>query len=140
MIDRNWPVVAGDIPVELVVTFKIAYAVADDVIDLHCPRRVDRVGNVNFQIAIAAGSRGLILQLLTRAISDGLDIQEQRVVCSLRTGIIDRNGAVNSVPLPDEDEADALFDQRRSIAADRDHILEVGDPPALRPQRNGQSE
>ncbi len=135
VIDRHRPVVAGDIPVKLVVVFEITDAVADDVADLHRARGVHRVRDVDFQIAIAAGSLGLVLQLLAGAVGDRRDIQKQRVVRAARAGILDRDGAVNAVPLADEDEIDALLHQCRAVIADQDGVLKVGDPPALCEER-----
>ena len=45
MIDRHRPVVAGHVPVELVVIFEEARAVANRVIDLDGARGIDGIRN-----------------------------------------------------------------------------------------------
>ena len=100
MIDRHRPVVAGDIPVELVMIFEIADTVANDVVDFYRARGIYSVGDENFQIAVAAGSFGFVFQLLTGAVGDRGDIQKQRVVRASRPRIFDWDGAVNAVPWP----------------------------------------
>jgi hypothetical protein len=47
----------------------------------------------------------------------------------LRSGILDRNGAVNAVPLADESEGDLFADQGGAIGGDGDGVLEIGDAP-----------
>ena len=140
MIDRHRPVVAGDVPVELVVIFEITDAVADNVVDLHRARGVDGVRDIDFQIAVVAGSFGFVLQLLSGAVGDGGDIQKQGVVRASRAGIFDRDGAMNAVPLADKDELDALLNQGGAISADRDDVLKVGNPPALCKERERQDD
>ena len=45
---------------------------------------------------------------------------------------------MNAVPLADENEIDALFNQCRAVGADRDDVLKVSNPPALREERSGE--
>jgi len=58
----------------------------------------------------------------------------------LRSGILDRNGAVNAVPLADENEGDLFADQGRSIGGDGDGVVEIGDAPVAGLGRGGGSE
>ena len=129
MVDGNRPIVAGDVPVELVVAIEEADAVANGVVDVDDARRVDRVGNIDFQIAIGAGLAGIVLQLVSVFVGDARDIEKERVVGAVRSGILDRNGAVNAVPLADESQGDFFADQGRAIGGDGDGVLEIGDAP-----------
>ena len=52
VINRNGPIVAGHVPVELVMIGEEARAVTNRVDDLDGARGVDRAGDVNLQIAI----------------------------------------------------------------------------------------
>jgi hypothetical protein len=58
----------------------------------------------------------------------------------LRSGILDRNGAVNAVPLADESEGDLFADQGGAIGGDGDGVLEIGDAPVANLGRDGGSE
>jgi hypothetical protein len=137
MVDGNRPIVAGHVPVELGVTFsgdlagtiEETDAVADRVIDVDYARRVDRSGKVDFEIAVGSGLAGIVLQLVSALVGDADDFEKERVVRSLRSGILDGNGAVNSVPLADEGQRDLFADQGGAIGRDRDGVLEIGDAP-----------
>src|SRR3982074_3764522 len=56
VIDRHWPVVAGYVPIELVIVIEKARSVAYAVGNLNGARAVHRVGNVDFQVTGSAGS------------------------------------------------------------------------------------
>lgn len=75
------------------------------------------------------GLAGIVLQLVAAIVGDAQDIDKEGVVGSLRSGILDRNGAVNAVPLADEGEGDFFTDQGRAIGGDGDGVLEVGYAP-----------
>src|ERR1700682_4243242 len=118
MVDGNRPIVAGHVPVELGViisgaisgaisrTVEKADAVANGVIDVDYARGVDRAGNVDFEIAGSSGLARIVLQLVSVFVGDAHDIEKERVVGSVRSGIFDGDGAVNPVPLTDESESD----------------------------------
>ncbi len=138
VIDRHRPVVAGDVPVELVVVFEITDAVANGVADFDGARSVFGVRNVDFQVAETAGGFGFILQLLSGSVGDRGDIKKERVVRPPGAWILDRNSAVDAVPLADENEADPLLHHRRTIFTDEDGVRKVGNSPTLCGERNGQ--
>ena len=73
MIDRHRPVVAGDVPVELVVIFEITDTVANHVVDFNRARRIYSVGDKNFQVAVVTGSFGFVLQLLSGSVRDRVE-------------------------------------------------------------------
>jgi hypothetical protein len=47
----------------------------------------------------------------------------------MRPGILNRNGAMNAVPLADEDQRELFADKSGPIAVDRDGVFEIGDAP-----------
>jgi len=55
VLDGNGPIVAGDVPVELVILVEEARAVAHAIGKLNCARGVDGIGDVNFEVVIGAG-------------------------------------------------------------------------------------
>src|SRR5258708_11124802 len=107
MVDGTRPFVAGHVPVKLRVTISAtisgtieeADAVADGVIDVDDARRVNRIGNVDFEIAGGSGLSRIVLQLVSVFVGHAHNIEKERVVGSVRSRILDRNGAVNAVPL-----------------------------------------
>ena len=129
MIDGNGPIVAGYVPVELIVTIEEADAIADGVIDVDYARRVDCAGNVDLEIAIVPRLARIVLQFVSGFVSYAQDIDKQRVVGSLRPGILDGNGAVNAVPRADKRQGDFFADQGPAITGDRDRVREIGDTP-----------
>src|ERR1022692_3861436 len=133
MVDRYRPIVAGYVPVELgvivVATIEEADTVAHGIIDVEDSRCVDRIGNVNFEVAVVPGLAGIVLQFLSIFVSDGDDIDEERVVRTVRSWIFDRDRAMNAMPLAGECERDLFADQRLAIRGDGDRVLEVGDAP-----------
>src|SRR6267378_2227979 len=99
MVDGNLPIVAGHVPVELGVaisgtisgtvsrTIEEADAVANGVIDVDYARCVDRARNVDFEIAGGSGLARIVLQLVSVFVGDAHDIEKERVVGSVRSGI-----------------------------------------------------
>src|ERR1019366_1788794 len=135
MVDGNRPIVAGHVPVELgvtiVVTVEEADSITNRVVDVDYARGVDRAGNVDFEIAVGSGLARVVLQLISVFVGDAQDVEKQRVVGSLRAGILDWYGAVNAVPLAGEGESDFFADQGLAIGGDRNGCFEIGDTPVV---------
>src|ERR1700674_2495196 len=133
MVDGNRPIVAGHVPVELGVTFsgtiEEADAVANGAVNVDDARCVDRAGNIDFEIAGGSGLARIVLQLVSVFVGDAHNVEKERVVGSVRSGIFDGDGAVNAMPLTDESEGDFFADQGRAIGGDGDGVLEIGDAP-----------
>jgi hypothetical protein len=106
-----------------------ADAIAHGVIDVDYARRVYRVGNVDFQVAVVSGLAGIVLQLVSAIVGDAQDVDKEGVVGSLGSGILDWDSAVNAVPLADEGEGDFFADQGGAVGGDGDGVLEVGYAP-----------
>ena len=79
MVDRNRPIVAGHVPVELGVTFagtlEEADAVANGIIDVDDARGVEGAGNIDFEIASGSGLARIVLQLASVFVGDAHDIE-----------------------------------------------------------------
>src|ERR1039457_437713 len=133
MMDGSRPIVAGYVPVELggivVATIEEADTVAHGIIDVDDSRRVDRIRNVNCEVAVVPGLAGIVLQFLSLFVGDGDDIDEEGAVRTVRSWIFDWDRATNAVPLAGECEGDLFADQRLAIRGDGDGVLEVGDAP-----------
>ena len=76
VIDRHRPVVAGYVPVELVIVTEKARSIAYAVGNLNRTRGVHGVGDVDFQVTGATGSCGIVLELAAVAIGDAGDADE----------------------------------------------------------------
>src|SRR5437660_10853372 len=147
MVDGNRPIVAGHVPVELGVIvygtisgiIEEADAVANGVIDVDYARRVDCAGNVDFEIAGGSGLARIVLQLVPIFVGDAHDIEKERVVGSVRSGIFDGDGAVNAVPLTDKSQGNFFADQGGAIGGNGDGVLEIGNAPVADLGRGGDS-
>src|SRR5581483_4499479 len=118
MIDGDRPVVAGDIPVELVVIVKEACAVGNGVIDVDGSSGIDCLRNVDLQVAVISGSGSVVLQLAAVAVGNTGNIQKQGVIGTARAGIFNRDKSVDAVPLSVELESDAFVDSGRAVFCD----------------------
>src|SRR5712692_5168928 len=141
MVDGNRPIVASYVPIELgvtiVVTIEEADAVADGVIDVDDARRVNRAGNVDFEIAGGSGLARVVFELVSVFVCDAHDVEKERVVGSFRSRILDWDGAVNAMPLAGESEGDFFADQGCAIGGDGDGVLEIGYAPVADLGRGG---
>jgi len=125
VLDGNGPIVAGDVPVELVVLVEEACAIAHAIGKLNCARGVDGVGDVNFQVAIGAGSGGVVFESGAIFVGDAGDGDEELVIRAVWAGILDGNGAVNAVPLSDENQRDGFVDQSAAVRVYGDGVLKI---------------
>ncbi len=76
-----------------------------------------------------SGLAGIVLQLVAVIVGDAQDVDKEGVVGSLGSGIFDRDGAVNAVPLADERQDDFFADQGGAVGGDGDGVLEIGYAP-----------
>ena len=131
-VDGHRPVVAGDVPVKLVVIVEPAHSISHRVMDLDRPGRVHRIGNVDRQVAIAVLRFRLILEMVAGAIGHTGDIKEQGVIGAVRTGILDGDVAIDAMVRADEDHVEVLGNVDDPILRDRDLGIEAGDVPVAR--------
>src|SRR5947209_7482957 len=113
--------------------------VADAVSDLHTTGGIDRVRNVNFQIAKPARSRRVVLQLRPAVVDDADDVDEQFIVSSVWSRIFDRDRPVNPMKLALKLKCDALVDQGAAVGVDRDRVLKIGNAPGFCRRDTGES-
>ncbi len=145
-LDRGLPLVAGRVPVELVVLGphdeRVAHAVADDVGDLPVDRAV---GVADPQVDVPALLRGLDAVAVARPVLDAEQPETERVDESPRVGVPHRDRAVDPVPrlreldlqpLGDDDVAVALHVEVGVEAAD--HVAAAVGERCARRARGGE--
>ncbi len=83
-------------------------------------------------MAIAVLGAGVVLQLVAVGVDDAGDLEEQRVVGTVRAGILDGNVAIDAVKFADEDHVDVLVDGGHPVGRDVHVRFEAGDVPVAR--------
>jgi hypothetical protein len=131
-VDGHRPVIAGDVPIKLVMIVKPAHSISHRVMDLDRPGRIHRIGNADGEAAIAVQRFRLILEMVAGAIGHTGDIKEQGVIGAVRTGILDGDVAMDAMVRADEDQVEALCNVDDPILRDRDLGVEAGDVPVAR--------
>ena len=74
--------------------------------------------------------KSILAVLAAIAVGHACNVQEECVVCPPRSGIFDRDEAVNAVPLAGKSKRNALTHVGRAVFMNGDSVVEVGDPPA----------
>src|ERR1019366_4050207 len=128
-VDGHRPVVAGHVPVQLVVTVEPAHRIGHLVGDDHAARGVHRVGNVDLEMAVAVLRAGVVLQRVAAAVEDAGDFEEQGVVGAARARVLDGNVAVDAVIFADENQINVLVDDGRPVGGNVDVAFEAGNVP-----------
>src|SRR5581483_1602436 len=134
-VDRNRPVIAGHVPVELVVGIEIANRVRAAVVDEDGLGGIHRAGNVDLQLAVAAFAAALVLETLAGGIGNRFDVQKQCVVAASWARIVNGNGAIDSVEGTVEHQGDLFSDRGAAVAVDDDVRVEVRNAPVARQGR-----
>ena len=123
-LDGDVPLVAGNVPIELVVILEETQGVGNGVFNGDGLRGVVGIGDVNLELAIVAYAAGLEFEAVAVGVGDGFDVEKQRVIKRLRCDVFDRDAAVQAVPRPtDKMDLDIFGDVDRT--ARRDHNLRV---------------
>ena len=123
-LDGDVPLVAGNVPIELVVILEETQGVGNGVFNGDGLRGVVGIGDVNLELAIVAYAAGLEFEAVAVGVGDGFDVEKQRVIEPLRCDVFDRDAAVQAVPRPtDKMDLDIFGDVDRT--ARRDHNLRV---------------
>src|ERR1700675_4459845 len=92
-VDGNGPLIAGDVPVELVVVLVKKYRVEEAITEHDGARGVLRVGEEDFEFDVAALTGLLELEGLVVVVGDGNRFEKKSVIQALRCGVFDRDGA-----------------------------------------------
>src|SRR5260221_14275533 len=125
VLDGNRPVIAGYIPVKLVMVIKEPLGVADGIPDVDRFHRVDGAGDVDLELEKAAAGAFLILELAAVFVCDGVQLDEDLVVGPSRTGIVHRDITINAVIFAAEGEGDLLFDAGGTVLVHVNVALEI---------------
>ena len=127
------PLVASDVPVELVVVVEKLQRPADAVADDDGADGIGRSRHPDLEIVLLALPRPRHLESLPRFVGDAEQIQPQAVIFAAGIDIPDRNPPVDAVPFPREPQPDRLghLDQRRLGHADRSVEILDDDRPIL---------
>jgi hypothetical protein len=134
-VDRHRPAVAGDVPVQLVerglsrLAEKESNRVGDAVADDDLPIGVARAGNVDVKPVRPAVVDILFFYLkpLSIRVGDVADRDVELGGAALRGVVVERDVAVDSVPLTRESDCQLLGDVERSIGANGEQRIEVAD-------------
>ena len=131
-LDGHIPLVAGNVPIELVVIFEKFDGVGDGVLDGDGLDGIISVGDVDFEFAIMPDAAGIEFQAVAVAIGDIFHIEKQGIVQALRRDVFDGNGTVQAVPgAADEVGFDFFGDVDGAVAGDDDVGIEVLDAQVL---------
>ena len=134
-VDEHRPVVAGDVPVQLVerglsgVGEEESNRVRDAIADDDLPLGVARAGNVDVKLVRPAVVQALLFYLKSPPfgvgyVADG-DVELSRA--PLRGVVVERQVAVDSVPLSRESDRQLLGDIERSVGVNGEERIEVAD-------------
>ena len=125
---RNVPVVAGDVPVELVVIFEEAEGVGDGVLDIDGLDGIVGVVDEDFEMAIVADAGGFVLEIVAGGVGDTGNGEEEGIVHPLRGDVFDGDVAIEAVPgSADEVDGDGFGDVDGGVGEDGDLGVEFFD-------------
>ena len=127
-LDGYVPLVAGNVPIELVVIFKKFDGVGDGVLDGDGLNGIIGVGDVDFEFAVMAHAAGIEFEAVADCVGDIFHGEKQGVVQALRSTILDGNGAIQAVPgSADEVGFDFFGDIDGAVTGDDDVGIEALD-------------
>ena len=120
-LDGIVPLVAGDVPVELIMIVEETEGVGDDVLDGNSAGGVVGIGNKDFEFAVLAFAAGFKFQWATLFVTDGFHVEKEAVVHAAGTSVFDGNIAINAVPgAADKFAGDIFSDINLAIGGDDD--------------------
>ena len=126
--DGHVPLIAGNVPVELVVIVEKFDGVGDGVLDGDGLDGVIGVGDVDFEFAVVADAAGIEFEVVAAAVGDIFHAEKERVVQALRSAVFDGDGTIQAVPgAADEVGFDFFGDVDGAVAGDDDVGIEVFD-------------
>jgi hypothetical protein len=134
-VHRHRPGVAGDVPVQLVERGVLAGrkekadGVGDAIADDDLPVGVGRVGNVDVEPMRPAVFEILFFYLESPAagVGDVADGDVEFGGSALRRVVVEREVAVDAVPVTGESDRDLLGDIERSVGVNGEQRIEVAD-------------
>jgi hypothetical protein len=134
-VHRHRPGVAGDVPVQLIerglfaVRKEKADRIGDAVADDYLPVGVGRAGNVDVEPVGPAVVQILFFNLEPPAarVGDVADADVEPCGATLRCVVVERQVAIDAVPMSRERERDLLGDVERSIGVNGEQRVEGAD-------------
>ena len=138
VLDRHLPLVAGDVPVQLVVGVEEPHGVRHPVADHHVARGVHGAGHPDLERAVMARAAALDLERRALAVGDRRRLQVQMEREPLRRAVLDRDVADDAVPGAREPEPDLLPDLGHAGGLHGDVGVEPLDRDLARPRRSGE--
>ena len=143
LLDRDFPLVAGDVPVEFVVVVEKPEAVQGVVLEDHMPGSVLGVRDPDLELEVVPLAALLDLEGVPVVVGHAYQIEPDRPVEPLRSPVLDRDGPKDAVPVAGEPGRDRLGDVEAGVRIDLDGRVELLDDegPFLRRERGrGQSQ
>ncbi len=134
-LDGEFPFVAGNVPVELVVVLEELEAVEHLVVQVHGAGGVSRAGHIDLEFAVVALAARLVLQRVVVFVRDADDVEQQRIVEALRRLVLDRDGAIDAVARCRKARSDHFGNVESAVRQDRRFDVEAFDD-RLRRGRN----
>ena len=135
-LDWHIPLVAGDVPVELVVLVEELQPVAHAVAHHGGLHRVLRAGDPDLQLPVVPLAARFVPKRRPGPVRDRLDVQAEVVGEALGRPVFDRDRAIEAVPRPGEARPDRLGDGDDPVAADaRRRRRTAGSPACAAPRR-----
>ncbi len=126
-LDGNIPIVAGYVPVKLVVIVEEANRIENAIADDYGAGGVIRVRHVDFEFRVTPLAALLVLKGVGIVIGDAERFEKKRVVQALRSGVFDGNGAIESIPGAGEFGVNYFGDFDCAIGVYGDPLVEMLD-------------
>ena len=127
-VDRDVPLVPGDVPVELIEVFVEFEGVGDGVFDVDGLDRVVGIVDEDFEFAVVAFAGGFVLQQVAGAVCDAFDVKEKRIVHALGGEVLDGDFTIEAVPgAAEEMDGDGFGDGDGRVGEDVDLGVEALD-------------
>jgi hypothetical protein len=127
-LNGNVPLVAGDVPVELVVVLEEAQRVGNRIFNGDVVRGIVGIWNVNLEPAVMTLAAGLVLESAAAPVHDAPHVEKQRVIQPLWRDVLNWNRSIKPVPGPaDKMRLNGLGDFDRAVRHNDRFGLEVFD-------------
>ena len=126
VLDGNIALVARHVPIELIMVIEISERVEDTITKDDGSCRVIRIGHINLELCVASVPASLVSEGMAGLVRDAERLEKKGVVESLRSCVLNRDRAIDSVPIrADELCLDGFRDLGCSVGSDRNDVIEM---------------